>query len=199
MTHPLRTRSATLATACVLALPLVACSQDEPAPRSEPTPTSPAPTVNGGEQLHPLGKVLVGEVAGHLPRGDARRALGSISAVVDRWLADAYLAGPYPRQNFEKSWRVFTPGAAREAKQDRRLLSNAGAQITQVRPLRRRIAVDLLAVRRRVVGATARVRVGFDATGSRAHRTVTVRGRLFLTRTPAGWRVFGYDVSRGSM
>jgi hypothetical protein len=37
----------------------------------------------------------------------------------------------------------------------------------------------------------------FDSTGTRAD-TTTVRGRLFLTRKRGAWRIFGYDVAKGS-
>ncbi len=85
-------------------------------------------------------------------------------------------------------------------------MSNAdiGERVVSVTPLMRKARLDLLAVDRRVRSVTARfdlrMRValaGDDAAGSPRTRRLQVRGRVFLTRQPAGWRVFGYDVTKG--
>jgi hypothetical protein len=71
-----------------------------------------------------------------------------------------------------------------------------GRRIDGVRPVRRVVAVDLLAAGGHAVGATARVQLGFRTTGALERRFV-VRARLALSRTD-GWQVFGYDASKGS-
>jgi hypothetical protein len=84
-------------------------------------------------------------------------------------------------------------------------MSNAdiGDRVTSVTPLMRKARLDLLAVDRRVRSVTARfdlrMRVALAGASGQAARTrrLQVRGRLFLTRQPAGWRVFGYDVTKG--
>jgi hypothetical protein len=58
--------------------------------------------------------------------------------------------------------------------------------------------LDVLAVRKHAVGVTARVYLRFRTTGH-LKRDVRVQGRLYLTPTPAGWRVFGYDMTKGSV
>jgi hypothetical protein len=54
----------------------------------------------------------------------------------------------------------------------------------------------VLAVHGRAVGATARFVLRFRTEGKVA-RKIEVRGRLFLTPGPDGWRIFGYDVTKG--
>ncbi len=54
----------------------------------------------------------------------------------------------------------------------------------------------MLAVKGHAAGATARVVLRFRTDGE-VQRKVEVRGRLFLTPTPDGWRIFGYDVTKG--
>jgi hypothetical protein len=78
-------------------------------------------------------------------------------------------------------------------------MSNAdvGERIEGVEAKRRRVAVDVLAVKQRPVAVTARVLLGFRTTGD-VERTVRVQGRLYLTRGGDGWRVFGYDMTKGS-
>ena len=148
----------------------------------------------------------VGTVVGRLP-GTRRKAVRrEVTAVLDRWWDTAYVGGAYPRTAFG-SYPGFTPGAARRARFDRDLMSNAdvGERVASVTPLMRKAHLDLLAVggparsvtarfdlRMRVVLSRARTEAG---AGTRTRR-LQVRGRAFLTRLPA-WRVFGYDVTKG--
>lgn len=126
------------------------------------------------------------------------RLLEQVSHTVDQWLRGAYLEGDYPRNDFRAGFAAFTPGARRQARADKKLLSNAGARITAVRPRARRLAG------RRGRGPRACGRgdgpgaAGFRRVGGKQDRTVIVRGRVFLTRTKQGWQIFGYDVSRGT-
>lgn len=144
--------------------------------------------------------VRVGKVVGRtLPRAPASAAR-SVARVVDGWMDAAYVGGPWPREDFSGAFQGFTRGARAQALDDARLMSNAGVGrgVDGVRARQRRVVVDLLADRRRrPVAATARLQLAFRTTG-RIEQTFRVRGRLFLTRTRAGWRVFGYDVTKGS-
>lgn len=141
----------------------------------------------------------VGRVVGRLPGQRRRLARRQVTRVVDRWWDAAFLGGDYPRSDFRAAFPGFTKGAELQARRDKELMSNVvlGARVDSVRATRRRVLVDLLAVRRSVRTATARFLLAFRTTGRRAGR-VEVQGRLFLTRTPRGWRVFGYDVSKGA-
>jgi hypothetical protein len=68
-------------------------------------------------------------------------------------------------------------------------------RIDAVTASRRMVRVDVLAVRGRAVGMTARFVLDLTTTGE-LRRKVEVRGRLLLTRTDNGWKVFGYDVNK---
>lgn len=191
------TPSATVAglvASVVLALPLAACSTPDEQTAAPETPSSPAPTVQEAPALTSLGEVTLGTVIGRLPRKQRDLVLRDVSATVDTWLTRAYLRGPWPRNDFHDAFWAFTRGAQVQAAADRRLLSNAGSGYGSVTPLKRRIAVDVIAAGQRPAGATARVRLVFKTS---AKRPVVVRGRVFLTRAGQKWRIFGYDVSRG--
>jgi hypothetical protein len=60
------------------------------------------------------------------------------------------------------------------------------------------VRVDVLAVRTRPVGLTAHVFLSFDTSG-KVERVVRVKGRLFLTHSDRGWKVFGYDMTKGAV
>jgi hypothetical protein len=143
--------------------------------------------------------VTIGRVTGTLPREARRRLAHQIGDVVDGWMDAAYVGGDYPRGDFADAWPGFTDGARDRARHDRQLMSNAdiGRRIEGVEAKRRRVTVDVLAVRQRPVAVTARVLLGFRTTGD-VERKVRVQGRLYLTHGGHGWRVFGYDMTKGS-
>lgn len=184
------TRRATGALAACLALVLggVSCSGgSDSGPSggaSTPPPVATATTV--------------GQVVGHVGRAKQKAAVAEIGKVVDGWWDAAYVGGDYPRSDFSGAFPGFTPGAARQAAKDERLMSNAdiGSRIDAVTALQRRVDVDLLGVKGAPEGATARVRLVFRTQGELAKK-VTVTGRLRLTPTSDGWQVFGYDVAKG--
>ncbi|MDI6909647.1 hypothetical protein [Nocardioides sp.] len=186
---------AALALALVLALVVGACSggDDEPAERPQSQPAGPD-TVSKVETV-----VTVGRITGSLPRDARHRLADQVGAVVDGWTKAAYLGGDYPRRDFSTSWPGFTTGARQEAHRDRALMSNEdiGERIDGVEARRSRVRIDVLAVRKRAVGVTARVLLGFRTTG-RLERDIRVQGRLYLTRTDRGWRIFGYDMTKGA-
>ena len=204
-----RRRLTGTALAVVLLGGAVACSDGDgdgagAAPRSASTasPSASAPSVRPGERLEPLGPVRLGQVVGGLDRDRRRQVLREVGTVTDDWLRAAYLAGPWPRRDFSRAWPRFTPAAERLARADRALTSNAdlGRRVTDVVPRSRRIDVDVLVARGWAQAATARVRLAFRAEQRRgpASRGYVVHGRLLLTHGDAGWRVFGYDLSKGA-
>jgi hypothetical protein len=182
--------------ACLLGGPVAACSKDAPAsapaPQSSPTASATAPPV----RTH----VRYGVVTGRLPHAARQLLSDRIRRVVDGWTAAAYLDGPYPRRQFGRAFPGFTLGARQEAHHDRRLMSNQdiGRRIDGVVARRRGIVIDVLAVRKHAVGVTARVYLRFRTTGH-LRRDVRVQGRLYLTPSPDGWKVFGYDMSKGAV
>lgn len=138
-------------------------------------------------------------VFGRLP--DARRKVvrQHVGKVVDRWWDAAFLGGTYPRSNFPSAFPGFTDGAEKRARDDKALLTNQtrGPHIDSVSATRRSVSIDILATDQQARTVTAAFVLRFESTGDRAG-TTTVRGRLFLTYKRGAWRIFGYDVAKGS-
>ena len=140
----------------------------------------------------------LGQVKGQLPKGKRSKVRQQVAHAVDEWFDAAYVGGDYPRNDFSTSWPGFTTGAKADASDDKRLMSNQdiGAEISSVKATARRVYVDVLAVRGKAEGATARFVLKFRTEGD-VQRKIEVSGRLFLTPSPEGWRIFGYDVTKG--
>jgi hypothetical protein len=166
------TRRLTRPVLTVLAVALIAggCQDDDPsAERPEPSATT-----STAPEVRTA--VTFGRVTGKLP-ADARKRLATrVGAAVDDWADAAYLRGDKVVRGIAAPWSGFTAADA----------------------TRRRVRIDTLAVHRRPVGVTAHVLLVLDARG-RAQRKVRVQGRLFLTHGDGGWRVFGYDVTKGDL
>lgn len=141
----------------------------------------------------------VGAVSGKLPAAPSDQAAEAVSGVVEAWLAAAYVEGDWPRTDFSDAWPGFTPGAARLARQDKDLTSNAGigGSIDGVEVEVAKVSVDLLGVKGKAQGATARFRLVFTTSGD-LERRVEVGGRANLTRVEGKWRIFAYDIHRGA-
>jgi hypothetical protein len=201
MSTPFRSRPGALVLALTVALVAGGCSSDGPSAGPGPGTTETVTTTSVSGPAPLTTRAEVGTVVGRLP-GTRRKAVRvQVTDVLDRWWDAAYVGGEYPRTDFGR-YPGFTPGAARRATYDRDLMSNAdiGERVVSVTPLMRRARLDLLAVDRRVRSVTARfdLRMRVDLAGADApSRRLQVRGRVFLTRQAAGWRVFGYDVTKG--
>jgi hypothetical protein len=187
---------ATLATVLLLA-GTTACTggsdDDKSGPKSSQSPSSQPPSA-------PF-RVSVTHVAGELSKSKranvARRVRTTLSAYVDA----AFLAGDYPRSDFDSSFRSFTSGAARDARSDRGLLTNRslGASTASVRAIRRTAYLSVLAPKQHPAGVTAAVNLVFLVDrGDRPAQRVHLKGRLVLTHAKHGgkWSIFGYDLSR---
>jgi hypothetical protein len=172
----------------------VGCSGDDD---SEPGP--PSTSSSPAAVQPPPADVALGTLTGKLSKAESARVVTNLSDVVLTWFDDAYLAGDYPREGFDHAFGTFTTGAAKQARRDGALMSNGsiGERIEAVTTKGRRVRLDLLAVHHHVVGATARVALVFTTEGAFAH-TVTIKGKVFLTPAgKSGWRIFGYDMTRG--
>ena len=190
------TGSAALVTAVLsLVLALGGCSGGD---EDEPENEGPRTSVTAERGIP--SKVEVGRVAGRLGKGAAREVAADVAKVVDRWLDAAYVGGDYPRADFRNAFPGFTTDAARLAARQGALMSNArvGEDVDGVTATRRVIRVDLLAPQGRPAGATAHVNLVMKLTGD-VERTDQVRGRVVLTRSKNGWRVFGFDIARGEV
>lgn len=192
--------------AALLAFTASGCTGDPATDEPEPTPL-PGRSVQSTPTLDPrpvpMDVALARVVGGRLPRPARVRVERQVGQVVSRYLDAAFLAGDYPRSRFPRAFDEFSAGAARSARRDRDLLTNAasGAATVAVVPKRRKVRIDALVPRRAAVGVTARVHLVFVEERTRAaDRRVTVTGRLMMDRKRSGaWEIFGYDVARHSV
>jgi len=194
-----RRRVAALATSLLVLVPAsTSCSGDdtskqpaETAPSSSTEPPSPAPEVRT--------RVSLERVPGRLPAEVRKRVERQVGDVVDRWFDAAYVRGRYPRNDFHDAFPGFTVSARTQAHHDKALMTNQplARRIDGVRATQRLVWIDVLPAGGRAAGATARFRLEFTTTGD-VKKSVAVRGRLFLTPGPDGWKVFGYDVAKGT-
>ncbi|WP_372727344.1 hypothetical protein [Nocardioides sp.] len=181
--------------AILLALVLAgsACSGDaekSATPSTSPSAESGPPPVTT--------RITLGKTTGKLSTAEKRKLKRAVGTKVDGWLDAAYLEGDYPRKDFADAFPGFTRGARADARRDKDLMSNhdIGRRVDVVQATRRRVRVDALVVDGRAVGSTARVILEFRTDGEVAKK-FEVRGRLFLSR-PDGWRIFGYDITKGA-
>jgi hypothetical protein len=173
----------------------------EPAKRS-PSATRPATasaTLSGPPSV-PM-RVEVTHVAGRLAAPGRRTLAAKVGRTISAYVDAAFLTGRYPRSSFSTSFASsFTSGAARQARGEQALLTNQpfGRTTRSVRATRRTAYLSVLAPRQRVAGVTAAVDLVFAVDrGTAPPDRVELRGRLLLTRDPAGaWRIFGYDLDR---
>ncbi len=184
----------TLAVTLLTAPWLTACSGDDDSSADPAEPVGSQATEDPGPLVT---TATIGKVTGKLGKDNRPRVRKQVRKAVDSWFDAAYVGGDYPRTNFSDAWAGFTDGAAARARRDKALLSNhdIGAETTAVEATTRKVTVDVLAVRGHAVGATARVVLKFSTEGD-TPRQVEVRGRLYLSPTPDGWRIFGYDVTK---
>ena len=196
-------RSAAALTAVLLALTAAGCTGDDDGPRSTPTP----PTASEGSTatLEPRpapARVRVTRVAGRMRPKDREVLADNVGKVVTAYFDDAFLGGDQPRTGFRGGFATFTPDAARSARRQQRLTTNAalGPTAEAVVPRRQRAFLSVLSPKGVATGVTARVDLAYLVQRSEgADRLVTVRGRLLLTRAASGgWKIFGYDLTRGT-
>lgn len=177
----------------VLALLGGACSGDDGG--DEPTGTSRPEPAQVDRQV-PM-QASAGKVTGKMSKKVRKRTAARIGRKVNRWFVAAWIGGDHPRKKIAQAWPGFTKDLAERARKDKALTTNAKlvARIDGVHLRRRSAKVDLLAAGGRPVGATARFRLVFDTEG-KVKRRVRVIGQLSLTPVKAGWKIFGYDMSR---
>jgi hypothetical protein len=195
-----RRASAIAATLLSLAVATTACSGDSSGDANGPE----AAQADGGSSATdpdappPLATTsTLGRVTGKLPNAKQRKVRQQVTRAVDSWIDAAYVAGDYPRNDFSNAWPGFTTGAKADAEGDKQLMSNQsiGTKISAVEAKARKVTVDMLAVKGRPAGATARFVLRFATSGD-MQRKIVIQGRLFLTPGDDGWQIFGYDVTK---
>ena len=130
-------------------------------------------------------------------RTRAPSVVKQVTPVVQGYVAAAY-GGSYPRSSFGDALADFTPVAQQQAQRDIGLLTNRplGEDVDDVVPLKSHVDLDVLGVKGHPAGVTARFTLRFRTEGD-VSRQVRADGRLLLTRTDSGWKVFAYHVSKG--
>jgi hypothetical protein len=189
-----------IAVLAVVVLAVCGCSGGSAANQPELAQQhSTAPVPHLSQRNVPL-KVSVKKVTGSLSQAARVRLKTAASMPVRKWLDAGFVGGVFPRADFSSAYRVFTAGAARSARQDRALLTNAqlGPRVVDVVAKRRSAQLSVLAVHGHPRGVSARVHLrllAFHRDGSRV--TARVTGDLYLTRAPNGhWKIFGYKLTR---
>ena len=129
---------------------------------------------------------------------DARKQLASrAGALVEAYFRAAFLDRGAARASAAKVFPGFTSAARSLAAGDRKVLTGAGYKgADRIEPQGGTAYVNVLAPHGHPVGATVRVTLALRVTEHGRTRPVDVAGRLLLTPTPQGWRIFGYDLSQ---
>lgn len=181
-----------LATGATLAV-LTGCSGDSDGRRGSDSAGQAGQ--NGGQAGRTI--VVPGKRVGLLSPKRHEEVAARVSRVVDGWWDAAFVDADYPRTRYQNSFPGFTRLAAAQAWRQRDLTTSArlGKRIDALIPLRRRVAVDVLARRQVPRAATARVRLDYRTTGE-VRKRMRVHGRLLLT-FDRGWKVFGFDLTQG--
>jgi hypothetical protein len=173
------------------------CSDDDSSPPAAKEPGDPSASTSPTPAERPITtKATVGRVIGKLGATKKQQLKEDVSAVVDEFFDNAYL-GDFPRTSFDKAYASFTQGARDDAQRDADLLSNAeiADRIEVATGTKRRVALDVLAVKGQAQGVTARFTLDFETVGE-LERRERVKGYLLLSDEGEGWKVFGYSVIR---
>lgn len=185
------------ATVLVLVVPLTACTPGEDGEGSS-GPRGDRAGSGGGERAAQVRTTVVrGARVGRLSPKQHRQVATRVAGVVDGWWDAAFVDADYPRRRYQGSFPGFTRAASAQAWRQRDLMTSArlGDRIDDLVPLRRRVAVDVLATDGRARAVTARTRMDYRTTGE-VEKRIRVQGRLLLT-FDQGWKVFGFDVTQG--
>src|SRR4051794_25542509 len=191
-------RFAVLATALLITGTLSGCfGHDDDQRSGAGGSTTATPTRSGRGTAALEVHSVVTRVAGELPPVARKRLAARAGALVKSYLRSAFLE---PRTGRASARAVF-PGFTREARaladHDRAVLTGAGyAGADEVEPRSGTAYVNVVAPNGHAVGATVHVDLALRVTEGDRSRPVQVGGRLMLTPTPDGWRIFGYDLNQ---
>jgi hypothetical protein len=194
-------RTAAVGLAAAAALMIGGCGGSD---SSTPSAGSPSSSIANP----PLATVVtIGKVAGTVQKPNRQRfqhqaghLRADVGKAVDAWFDGGFVGVDYPTTDFPDAFTTFTAQARVDAMKQPALMTTGrlGAHIDGVTTVKRSVALDVLAPRGKAAGVTARFVLRFRTSGD-VTKQVTVSGRLFLTRSAGGaWRIFGYDVAKGS-
>lgn len=189
--------SATCA-AVVLAASLAGCTgggDDATEASSEPTSTEPTASLSKPDADL---KVVVRSMARIKP-ADRARVKAAIAAPIQQWLDGAFVGGDYPRNTYDEGFTSWTGDATALARRDRDTTTNAALGPAVVDVVADEQIANLYVYANHGVagGATARLRLRLTQEKETGELVKTwTSGSVYLSRTPAGWKIFGYDLSR---
>ncbi len=205
LTRPFRRAVAGLACAALMTSATACTGSDDPEPAASGAPsasTGAAATLDA--KPVPLDIRVAQVPGGKMKKSSAKVLENQIGRTVSEYFDGAFFEGDYPRSDFSDAFTPFSSGAARRARADRELLTNAslGDTIEAVVPKRKWVRLSVLLPKRTVAGVTARVRLVFvvERGDEGVDQKVTVTGRLVLSRAKSGkWEIFGYDLARSAV
>ncbi len=200
-------RGSALAALTVVAASLASCTSSHapaqpvsaPSVSSRPSSTaSTAPTIKLVRPDAPL-RVSIGQLGGGVRKSRSRQLERALTRPLDSWIKGGFLGGDYPRHGFSDAFTAWTPSAARLARRDSDVTTNAalGGDLVDVVADHQRAKLFVFAIDGRTGGATANVSLrltGERADGRPLH--LVVSGQLYLTRHKETWSIFGYDLHR---
>ncbi|THV18403.1 hypothetical protein E9934_01880 [Nocardioides caeni] len=181
-------RAATaLVTALVLAVGLAGCSGGD----GGDDDAGPGGSDASAQDAQVPTSARIGVVTGRLGAARKKAVLTKVTEVVEGWWDAAYSAES-SSDDVDAAFGDFTQDARRLARRQLGVMGNAdGEDVGEI--TQKVVKVDVLAPDGVVSGATARFRLLLDE-GDSAER---ITGRLALTPSKQGWKVFAFDVRRG--
>lgn len=174
---------------------VTACSGDDDPKAAEPTSTEPTTSLTKPDAEL---KIVVRSMD-HVRARDRAGVKTAVAKPIQQWFDGAFVSGDYPRNTYDEGFEPWTRDAAAMARRDRVTTTNAalGSAIVDVVADEQLANLYVYASKGRAGGATARVRLRLTQEKDTGELVRTrLNGSVYLTRTPAGWKIFGYDLSR---
>lgn len=207
-------RRAGLIAVLALTAPTVSCTGGDAASPAPTTSTSPPPVsapaapATSATETAPVIKlqrpnapvtVTIRQLGRGVPRNSRSDLRAAIGRPINAWVHAGFAAGRYPRAGFLEAFGSWTQDAARLARSDRNVTTNAvlGPHVFDVSVTRAQARLFVFAAAGATGGATARVDLRLrESRTNGPERVVRVTGDLYLTRHRSRWLIFGYDLHR---
>jgi hypothetical protein len=175
---------------------LVGCTGDD-GDGDAAEPASTGPTISITQPSAPL-KVTLKEVHAGLKPKEEAQLTSAATRPIEEWFSAGYL-GDYPRDDFSAGFAEWTADAASLATKDQDTTTNAalGSEVVAVVADEQRADLYVFADSGKAGGATADVTLRLTEQRESGELVkVAVTGAVYLTKTDAGWKIFGYDLIR---
>lgn len=161
-----------------------------------PPSSSPSPSTTSTPAAPLKVRSVVTRVVGDLRPAAQKHLAAQAGAVVGTYLEAAFVRAGGPPAG-ARAFPGFTPEARALAQRHRDVLTGTSyAGASGVTPRHGTAYVNVVSPHGRAVGATVQVDLALSVTADGRTRPVAVSGRLLLTPTARGWRIFGFDLSQ---